>query len=70
MTDHLTHIWRPIPGGRHAFPPSAIRINHDDQAESYCGMQVAAARLHDCTELDWILEPTCTTCWKILKSDR
>lgn len=69
MTEYLIYVWRPIPGGRHAFPASAIKINHDDQAESYCGTQVRAARLHDSTELDWIVEPTCRTCWKILKTN-
>ncbi|SFS56288.1 zinc finger protein [Saccharopolyspora flava] len=67
MTQHLTHIWRPVPGGRHAFPASALRNSLDDQVKSHCGEEVQAARLHDATEIDWIMEPTCNTCWKILK---
>ncbi|RRO15357.1 hypothetical protein EIL87_14920 [Saccharopolyspora rhizosphaerae] len=68
MTEHLTHVWRPLPGSRHAFPASALKCSPDEQAESYCGIQVEAARLHTATEIDWIVEPTCSACWEILKN--
>ncbi|WP_190815606.1 hypothetical protein [Saccharopolyspora pogona] len=58
MTDYLTYVWRPVPGGRHAFPIAATKVPHEER--------VKAAELHDRSEVDWIREDTCMRCWYTL----
>lgn len=66
MYEYPTFIWRPVPGGRHVFPVSAKRALPGEDVSSYCGAEVDAVELHNCTELAWIVQPTCMTCWNIL----
>jgi hypothetical protein len=68
MGDGLVYIWRPVGGGRHAFPAWARKIPHDETVTAYCGAKTEAAALHSATELDWICEPSCMECWRVLAS--
>ena len=66
MGEYPGYVWRPVTGGRHAFPAEARRLRGGETATSYCGADVDAAELHDRTETDWIREPTCAHCWQVL----
>ncbi|MFC7344456.1 zinc finger protein [Saccharopolyspora griseoalba] len=64
MPANLTYVWRPITGGRHAFPIDTTWLEADEEATAYCGAVTVADNLHHTTELAWIMEPTCTDCWQ------
>ncbi|MER7013365.1 zinc finger protein [Saccharopolyspora sp. NPDC000359] len=66
MSGFLTYVWRPVTGGRHAFPIAATKTSPEKQVKAYCGATTDAAELHDRSEVDWIREKTCMTCWHIL----
>ncbi|WP_190818636.1 zinc finger protein [Saccharopolyspora pogona] len=66
MYDYLTYIWRPVSGGRHAFPIAAREIPAGEPVAAYCGAEADAAELHNRTELDWIRERSCVDCRRIL----
>lgn len=66
MFGSLTYVWRPVTGGRHAFPIAATRAPHDERVTAYCGAEADAAELHDRSEVDWIRERTCMDCWRLL----
>ncbi|MGW1679122.1 hypothetical protein [Saccharopolyspora sp. NPDC002376] len=34
--------------------------------EAYCGAEAEAAELHDRSEVDWVRERTCMSCWRVL----
>lgn len=31
MTDYLTYVWRPVTGGRHAFPIAATKAPREER---------------------------------------
>jgi zinc finger protein len=66
MSDYLTYVWRPVTGGRHAFPIAATKTPAGEVVSAFCGAAADAAELHDRSELDWIREDTCMTCWSVL----
>ncbi|MER7012391.1 zinc finger protein [Saccharopolyspora sp. NPDC000359] len=66
MSDYLTYVWRPITGGRHAFPVAATKSPPESTVDAYCGAQTEASQLHNRSEVDWIREPSCKECWRIL----
>jgi zinc finger protein len=66
MSDYLTYVWRPVTGGRHAFPIAATKVPVEEQVTAFCGAEAEAAQLHDRSELDWIREDTCMDCWHAL----
>ncbi|MCI2420408.1 hypothetical protein MOQ72_23455 [Saccharopolyspora sp. K220] len=66
MSEYLTYIWRPVTGGRHAFPVAAKKTPAGELVTAFCGADAAAEELHDRTELDWIREDSCMSCWRIL----
>ncbi|MBB5153802.1 zinc finger protein [Saccharopolyspora phatthalungensis] len=66
MSEYLTYIWRPVTGGRHAFPIAAKKTPAGGSVTAYCGAEADAAQLHERSELDWIREGTCMSCWRIL----
>ncbi|MER2091729.1 zinc finger protein [Saccharopolyspora rectivirgula] len=66
MPEHLTHIWRPVTGGRHAFPAAAREAAAAEKVRAFCGLEVPAAELHGRTEWDWIRESSCMECWRAL----
>ncbi|GAA4852067.1 zinc finger protein [Saccharopolyspora rosea] len=66
MPGFLTYIWRPVTGGRHAFPVAAREVPAGESVTAYCGAVVDAAELRDRTEADWIREQTCMSCWAAL----
>ncbi|MDA3647304.1 hypothetical protein LZ318_35690 [Saccharopolyspora indica] len=63
MSGYLKYVWRPVTGGRHAFPIAATKTPPDEQAEAYCGAKTPAAELHDRSEVDWVREKSCMKCW-------
>ena len=63
MPDYLTSVWRPVTSGRHAFPITATKAEDDEQVKAFCGAEVEAIELHDRSEVDWIRQDTCMTCW-------
>ncbi|KAA5833285.1 zinc finger protein [Saccharopolyspora hirsuta] len=63
---YLTYIWRPVTGGRHAFPVRAREVPAGEQVAAYCGAEVDAAELHGRSEVDWVREKSCMRCWRIL----
>ena len=69
MGDGLVYIWRPVTGGRHAFPAAEREKPKGESATAYCGATARAEELHGRTELDWIRESTCMACWKSLAID-
>ncbi|GAA4620630.1 zinc finger protein [Saccharopolyspora hordei] len=66
MSGYLTYVWRPVTGGRHAFPIAATKAPPDAEVEAFCGARTAAPELHDRSEVDWIRERTCMDCWRLL----
>ncbi|MGW3471379.1 zinc finger protein [Saccharopolyspora sp. NPDC000995] len=66
MSDYLTYVWRPVPGGRHAFPIAATKVPASERVKAFCGAEAGAAELHDRSEVDWIREDTCMRCWHTL----
>ncbi|MDA3647227.1 hypothetical protein LZ318_35305 [Saccharopolyspora indica] len=66
MSDYLTYVWRPVAGGRHAFPIAATKVPLGATVEAYCGAESEASQLHDRSEVDWVREKSCMTCWRIL----
>jgi hypothetical protein len=62
----LTYVWRPIPGGQHAFPIDCIRLDADEEVFAYCDAATSAENLREPSELAWIMEPTCMDCWQHL----
>jgi hypothetical protein len=66
MAEYLTYFWRPVTGGRHAFPIAAKKTPPGEQVAAYCGTEADAAELHDRSEIDWIREDTCMKCWSAL----
>ncbi|MEV0698851.1 zinc finger protein [Saccharopolyspora sp. NPDC050389] len=66
MSEYLTYIWRPVAGGRHAFPIAAKKAASGEAVTAYCGAEVDAGELHDRSEVDWIREESCMRCWRIL----
>ncbi|GAA0511666.1 hypothetical protein GCM10011581_01860 [Saccharopolyspora subtropica] len=66
MSEYLTYIWRPVTGGRHAFPIAAKKTPPGETVTAFCGAETDAAQLHDRSEVDWIREETCMRCWRIL----
>ncbi|MGW3467692.1 zinc finger protein [Saccharopolyspora sp. NPDC000995] len=66
MNEYLTYIWRPVTGGRHAFPIAAKKTPAGERVAAYCGAEADSAELHDRTEVDWIREDTCMKCWRII----
>jgi hypothetical protein len=66
MSMYLTYVWRPVTGGRHAFPIAATKTPPDETVTAYCGAGADAAELHDRSEVDWIREESCMRCWRIL----
>ncbi|MEV0057970.1 zinc finger protein [Saccharopolyspora shandongensis] len=66
MSDYLTYIWRPVTGGRHAFPIAATKAPTGDPVVAFCGAEADVAELHDRSEVDWIREDSCMRCWRIL----
>ncbi|KAA5833403.1 hypothetical protein F1721_14000 [Saccharopolyspora hirsuta] len=66
MSGYLTYVWRPVVGGRHAFPIAAMKSPPDATVDAYCGAQTEARQLHDRSEVDWIRERSCMECWRIL----
>ncbi|MDA3630820.1 hypothetical protein OU415_35710 [Saccharopolyspora sp. WRP15-2] len=66
MSSYLTYVWRPVTGGRHAFPIAATKSPQDQKVEAYCGAEAEATELHGRSEVDWIREKSCMTCWRIL----
>ena len=66
MATFLTYIWRPVTGGRHAFPVAARKAPAGQTVTAYCGATADAAELHDRTEDDWVREHTCMSCWYAL----
>ncbi|TDD47910.1 zinc finger protein [Saccharopolyspora elongata] len=66
MSDYLTYIWRPVTGGRHAFPIAATKNPAGLPAVAFCGAEADAAELHDRSEVVWIREDSCMRCWRIL----
>ncbi|MGP4021355.1 zinc finger protein [Saccharopolyspora sp. 5N708] len=72
MGEYLTYIWRPVTGGRHAFPVAARKVPSGELVRAFCGAEADAGELHDRTELDWIREDSCMRCWHLLAapSDR
>ncbi|MDA3625053.1 hypothetical protein OU415_06385 [Saccharopolyspora sp. WRP15-2] len=63
---YLTYVWRPVTGGRHAFPIAATKSPPEDTVEAYCGAEAEASELHDRSEVDWVREQTCMDCWRVL----
>ena len=63
MSEFLTYVWRPVTGGRHAFPIAAMKIPDGNQVKAFCGTETDAAELNDRSELDWVRQDTCMTCW-------
>lgn len=61
----LVYVWRPVTGGRHAFEANAVEST-EDMVAAYCGAEARVAELRGRSELDWIREETCMTCWRIL----
>ncbi|MEU5849850.1 zinc finger protein [Saccharopolyspora shandongensis] len=66
MSDYLTYVWRPVTGGRHAFPIAATKAPASEPVVAFCGAEVDAAELHGRSEVDWIREDTCMRCWHTL----
>ncbi|MEV6233719.1 zinc finger protein [Saccharopolyspora shandongensis] len=66
MADYLTYVWRPVTGGRHAFPIAATKAPPQERVTAFCGAETDAAELHDRSEVDWIREGTCMRCWHTL----
>ncbi|MDA3627362.1 hypothetical protein OU415_18085 [Saccharopolyspora sp. WRP15-2] len=66
INEYLTYIWRPVTGGRHAFPIAARKVPAGDVVTAYCGVEADAAEIHDRTEVDWVREKSCMACWRIL----
>lgn len=52
MSEFLTYVWRPVTGGRHAFPIAATKAEDDEQVKAFCGAEVEAAELHNRSEVD------------------
>ncbi|MEU5850487.1 zinc finger protein [Saccharopolyspora shandongensis] len=66
MSDYLTYVWRPVTGGRHAFPITATKTPAGVPVMAFCGAKADAGELHDRSEVDWIREDTCMRCWHVL----
>ncbi|QIZ35722.1 zinc finger protein [Saccharopolyspora sp. ASAGF58] len=66
MADYLTYVWRPVTGGRHAFPIATTKAPREERVKAFCGAEANAAELHDRSEVDWIREDTCMRCWNTL----
>ncbi|MGI8306867.1 zinc finger protein [Saccharopolyspora hattusasensis] len=66
MNEYLTYIWRPVAGGRHAFPIAAKKTPVGERVAAYCGAEADSAEIHDRTEVDWIREDSCMKCWRII----
>ncbi|MEU5849565.1 zinc finger protein [Saccharopolyspora shandongensis] len=66
MPDYLTYVWRPVTGGRHAFPIAATKSPAGVLVVAFCGAEEDAGELHDRSEVDWIREDTCMRCWHTL----
>ncbi|KAA5824994.1 hypothetical protein F1721_33820 [Saccharopolyspora hirsuta] len=66
MSGFLTYVWRPVTGGRHAFPIAATKAPPDGRVEAYCGAEADASELHDRSEVDWVREKSCMACWRLL----
>ncbi|MGW5643120.1 zinc finger protein [Saccharopolyspora sp. NPDC003752] len=66
MLGYLTYVWRPVTGGRHAFPIAATKTPQCSKVEAFCGAEAEASELHDRSEVDWIREDTCMRCWHVL----
>ncbi|MBE9375014.1 hypothetical protein IQ251_11235 [Saccharopolyspora sp. HNM0983] len=66
MGEYPGYVWRPVTGGRHAFDADDRRLPRGRTTTAFCGADVDTAELHDRTETDWIREPTCAQCWRIL----
>lgn len=66
MSGYLTYVWRPVSGGRHAFPITATKAPPDEEVEAFCGAKTVAAELHDRSEVDWVRERSCMKCWRHL----
>ncbi|MEV0702478.1 zinc finger protein [Saccharopolyspora sp. NPDC050389] len=64
MSDYLTYVWRPVTGGRHAFPITATKTPAGVPVVAFCGAEADAVELHDRSEVDWIREDTCMDCWR------
>ncbi|MEV0088398.1 zinc finger protein [Saccharopolyspora sp. NPDC050642] len=70
MSDYLTYVWRPVTGGRHAFPITATKTPAGIPVMAFCGAKADAAELHDRSEVDWIREDTCMDCWRRISAWR
>ncbi|TDD41040.1 zinc finger protein [Saccharopolyspora elongata] len=66
MSDYLTYVWRPVTGGRHAFPITATKTPAGKPVVAFCGAETDAGELHDRSEVDWVREDTCMDCWHVL----
>ncbi|MER7083514.1 zinc-finger [Saccharopolyspora kobensis] len=66
MSTYLKYVWRPVTGGRHAFPIAATKTPHGEEVEAYCGVTAPASELHDRSEVDWVRESSCMKCWRHL----
>ncbi|SFS34282.1 zinc finger protein [Saccharopolyspora flava] len=57
-------FWRPIGTGRHAFHTEAKEADPTSTVTTHCGSEVEAHLVQRTpTEIEWITEPTCMTCW-------
>jgi hypothetical protein len=65
MSDYSTYVWRPVTGGRHAFPIAATKVSMVDQVTAFCGAEAEAAQLHDRSEVDRIGESARMDCWRV-----
>ncbi|MEV0088521.1 zinc finger protein [Saccharopolyspora sp. NPDC050642] len=66
MSDYLTYVWRPVTGGRHAFPITATKTPAGVPVVAFCGAEADASELHGRSEVDWVREDTCMRCWHVL----
>ncbi|MEU6268989.1 zinc finger protein [Saccharopolyspora shandongensis] len=66
MSDYLTYVWRPVTGGRHAFPIAATKTPAGVPVVAFCGAEADAGDLRDRSEVDWVREDTCMRCWHVL----
>ncbi|MBB5154793.1 zinc finger protein [Saccharopolyspora phatthalungensis] len=66
MSEYPSYVWRPVTGGRHAFPIAATKTSAGEPVSAFCGAEVDAAELHDRSEMDWIREGTCMRCSRTL----
>ncbi|GAA4854012.1 hypothetical protein [Saccharopolyspora rosea] len=62
-------FWRPVGVGRHAFDVVVRQAGPHDAVFSFCGVEVEAWQVQRLpSEIEWIEEATCMTCWREITS--